>query len=40
MNFVRLGVIWEAVKRQQGQYDMDYLWKIDNLFTRMGEYGI
>ena len=25
INFVRLSVMWEAVERQPGQYDMDYL---------------
>jgi len=24
-NFVRLGVMWEAVEREQGKYDFDYL---------------
>ena len=40
MNFVRLGVMWEAVERQPGQYDFEYLQKIDKLITKMGEYGI
>lgn len=40
MNFVRLGVMWEAVERSPGVYDMDYLNKVDNLITRLGEAGI
>jgi len=40
MNFVRLGVMWEAVERSEGHYDMEYLAKVDALITRMGEAGI
>jgi endoglycosylceramidase len=40
MNFVRLGVMWEAVERSEGHYDMEYLAKVDALITRMGEQGI
>jgi endoglycosylceramidase len=29
MNFVRLGVMWEAVERTPGVYDNNYLTKID-----------
>jgi endoglycosylceramidase len=39
-NFVRLGVMWEAVEREPGVYDYDYLAAIDALITQMGEYGI
>ena len=39
-NFVRLGVMWEAVERQPGVYDMDYLTKINALITKLGEQGI
>lgn len=40
MNFVRLGVMWEAVERTAGVYDMEYLAKVDALITRLGEAGI
>ena len=36
MNFVRLGVMWEAVERTPGQYDEVYLEKIDALITKLG----
>ena len=39
-NFVRLGVMWEAVEREPGVYDDDYLNKIDDLINEMGEAGI
>lgn len=32
--------MWEAVERSPGEYDMDYLAKVDALITRMGEFGI
>merc|ERR1719454_1839232 len=40
MNFVRLGVMWEGVEREPGVYDMDYLQKVDELITKLGEAGI
>ena len=40
MNFVRLGVMWEAVERQPGVYDMEYLAKVNDLITKLGEAGI
>jgi endoglycosylceramidase len=39
-NFVRLGVMWEAVEREPGVYDDDYLNKIEDLINEMGEAGI
>merc|ERR1719362_1435748 len=39
-NFVRLGVMWEAVEREPGVYDDDYLNKIEVLINEMGEAGI
>lgn len=39
-NFVRLGVMWEAVEREQGKYDLDYLTKVNDLITKLGEHGI
>ena len=39
-NFVRLGVMWEAVEREQGKYDFDYLNKVNDLITKLGEHGI
>ena len=32
--------MWEAVERQPGVYDYDYLDAIDALITQMGAYGI
>lgn len=40
MNFVRLGVMWEAVERRPGVYDMEYLAKVNDLITKLGEQGI
>lgn len=40
MNFVRLGVMWEAVERTEGTFDTAYLLAIDNLITKLGEAGI
>jgi endoglycosylceramidase len=40
MNFVRLGVMWEAVERTAGVYDTEYLAAIDKLITKLGEAGI
>lgn len=40
INFVRLGVMWEAVERTKGVYDTNYLQQIDALITRLGEAGI
>jgi aryl-phospho-beta-D-glucosidase BglC (GH1 family) len=40
MNFVRLGVMWEAVERTEGVYDDAYLQEIDQLITKLGEAGI
>lgn len=40
MNFVRLGVIWEAVETSPGVYDTAYLKKINKLITHLGDNGI
>merc|ERR1712166_64043 len=40
MNFVRLGVMWEAVERTAGVYDREYLSEVDALVTKLGEAGI
>jgi endoglycosylceramidase len=40
MNFMRLGVMWEAVERTEGKYDDTYLDKIEELINDMGEKGI
>ena len=39
-NMVRLGVIWEAVERQPGVYDMEYLEKVEEIINTLGENGI
>ena len=40
MNFVRLGVMWEAVERERENYDMDYLDRVEKLIVKLGEAGI
>ena len=40
MNFVRLGVMWEAVERTKDVYDDAYLAKVSALITKLGEAGI
>jgi len=40
MNFVRLGVMWEAVERTEGVYDYEYLKAVNALITKLGEAGI
>ena len=40
MNFVRLGVMWEAVERSEGAYDEAYLDKVETLINKLGEAGI
>lgn len=39
-NFVRLGVMWEAVERVPGQYDESYLDQVEQLINNLGEAGI
>ena len=39
-NFVRLGVMWEAVERERGVYDDAYLDKVEQLINKLGEAGI
>jgi len=39
-NNVRLGVMWEAVEREQGVYDDAYLDKIETLINKLGAAGI
>jgi endoglycosylceramidase len=40
INFVRLGVMWEAVEKEAGVYDLDYLDKVQTLINKLGEHGI
>jgi endoglycosylceramidase len=40
MNFVRLGVMWEAVERTRGVVDTDYFDKVEKLINALGEKGI
>ena len=40
MNFVRLGVMWEAVERSPGVYDDEYLDKVDAMIQKLGDAGI
>jgi hypothetical protein len=39
-NFVRLGVMWEAVERSPGVYNDTYLEEVNSLINRLGENGI
>ncbi len=39
-NFVRLGVMWEAVETAPGVYNQTYLDEVDELITALGEKGI
>lgn len=39
-NFVRLGVMWEAVERSPGVYNETYLDEVTKLINRLGENGI
>ena len=39
-NFVRLGVMWEAVETAPGVYNDTYLEEIDKLITKLGNQGI
>ena len=40
MNFVRLGVMWEAVLKKDGNFDEAYLGEIDKLVNKLGAAGI
>ena len=40
LNFVRLGVMWEAVERTPSVYDDAYLQKVNDLVNKLGERGI
>ena len=39
-NSVRLGVIWEAVEKSPGEYDYDYLNKVEEIINTLGQNGI
>lgn len=40
MNFVRLGVMWQAVETEPGVFNETYLAEVDNLVRRLGKRGI
>lgn len=40
MNFVRLGVMWEAVERSPGVYDDTYLDRVEEMINKLGAAGI
>jgi endoglycosylceramidase len=40
MNFMRLGVMWEAVERSPGVYNDTYLDEVEKLINKLGENGI
>lgn len=39
-NFVRLGVMWEAVERTQATFNQTYLDEVESLVNRLGQKGI
>ena len=39
-NFVRLGVMWEAVERKPDTYNDTYLDEVEGLINRLGKKGI
>ena len=39
-NFVRLGVMWEAVERTEGVYDDAYLDRVETMVNKLGDAGI
>jgi endoglycosylceramidase len=39
-NIIRLGVIWEAVEKQPGVYDFDYLDQVEDLINRLAQKNI
>lgn len=39
-NFVRLGVMWEAVERTPDAYNSTYLDQVEGLINRLGQKGI
>ena len=39
-NFVRLGVMWEAVERKPDTYNMTYLDEVEKLINKLGSRGI
>lgn len=39
-NLVRLGVMWEAVERTEGVFDMEYLAEVNELINTLGAAGI
>ena len=39
-NFVRLGVMWEAVEREEDSFDDAYLDRVEALINRLGQNGI
>jgi len=40
VKIVRLGVIWEAVEKSPGTYDLQYLDSVEKIVNRLAEYGI
>jgi len=40
MNFVRLGVMWEAVEKTKGVFDDNYLDQVEVLINELGKAGI
>ena len=39
-NFVRLGVMWEAVEKSEGIYDLEYINAVKDLVEQLGRSGI
>ena len=39
-NFVRLGVMWEAVEKKEGVYDTQYINQVKEIIKQLGKAGI
>lgn len=40
INFVRLGITWESIEREEGQYDLEHLEKMSDIVKKLEENGI
>ena len=40
INFVRLGITWESLEKEEGQYDMEHLEKMSDIVRKLEENGI
>ena len=40
INFVRLGITWESIEREEGHYDLEHLEKMSDIVKKLEENGI